>query len=218
MKIQAIIFDMDGLMFDSERFWLEKGQELIKKFGYVSDISVVKKALGTNKEKTKEIFLEAYSKDFPFDDFYDEYVAYILEIVKKEGTPIKKGLISLIKYLKENNYKMAIASSSKYDKIYSYVDNANIDRNIFDVIMSGQNVKRSKPDPEIFLKTIQELNVKPENTLILEDSNNGIKAAYNSGAIPILIPDLDIITEENEKLVYKKLNNLSEVIQLLENH
>lgn len=135
-------------------------------------------------------------------------------IIKTKGLKIKKGLLELINYLKENNYLIAIASSSKKERINWYLEIININKNIFNVITCGDDIINGKPAPDIFLKTCEKLNVKPSRTIVLEDSNNGIKAAKKAGCISVLIPDLDVI-KETTTFDYK-LDSLLDVIDLLE--
>ena len=218
MEIKAVIFDMDGLMFDTESLWFSDEILTYIKEKYHITADMMKKAIGVNSKTTEKILKEELGYDFSYESFYRDCYQIIDNIIKKEGLGIKKGLIELLSFLKENGYKIAIASSSKVERIHSCLEKTNINPNTFDVIMSGEHVINGKPNPEIFIKTAQKLNVKADNTLILEDSNNGIKSAFDSGSIPILIPDIDIIRDETEKMAYKKLNNLLEVIDLLKNH
>ena len=102
------------------------------------------------------------------------------------------------------------------NRIKRNLEITNIDENIFDVIVSGENFTKGKPDPEIYLKTIELLNIDPKEIIAIEDSNSGIKAAHQAGCIPILIPDVDKINEETEKLAKYKFDSLLGVIDLLQ--
>ena len=127
---------------------------------------------------------------------------------------IKKGLKELISFLKSKNIKIAIASSSSFEKIHTRFGEANLDIKVFDYIIGGDMVTIPKPDPQIYLKSCEILNVKPENAIALEDSDSGIKAAASAGMKAILIPDIKEPSEETVRLAYKKLDNLLEVIDL----
>ena len=212
--IKAVIFDMDGLMFDTERIWEETFIVIGKKFGYDLTKEFHLKTIGTDYETIKSIFEKEFGLDFPFDTFFVHARDYMDDIIKTKGLVIKKGLLELLTYLKENNYLIAIASSSKRKRIEWYLDVAHIDRGIFNVITSGDEVKNGKPNPDIFIKTCQKLNVKEDETIVLEDSNNGINAAKKAGCVSILIPDLDVIRKE--AMFDYKLASLLDVIDLLE--
>ncbi len=116
--------------------------------------------------------------------------------------------------MKSKNIKIAIASSSSFEKIHTRFGEANLDIKVFDYIIGGDMVTIPKPDPQIYLKSCEILNVKPENAIALEDSDSGIKAAASAGMKAILIPDIKEPSEETVRLAYKKLDNLLEVIDL----
>ena len=125
------------------------------------------------------------------------------------------SLKELIKFLKEKNIKIAIASSSSFEKIHTRFKQANLDINEFDYVIGGDMVTSPKPDPQIYLKSCEVLNVKPENAIALEDSDSGIKSAVSAGMKAILIPDIKSPSEETLEIAYKKFDNLLEVIELL---
>lgn len=215
--MKTLIFDMDGLMFDTESLWIKFSQESAKTFNIILPEKLIYGVIGTTQIMTKNAFLEEYGNNFDFDDFLKTYRQLSFEYIEKEGTPIKRGLLELISYLKKEKYKIAIASSSKREILEFYLKNANIDKNIFDIIVSGDMVKNSKPEPDIFLKACELLNEKPNNCYVLEDSNNGIIAAHLSRCVPILIPDKDVIKKENLQKAKYKFNDLLEVKEFLEN-
>ena len=212
--IKAVIFDMDGLMFDTEKLWEETFVVVGKKMNYNITKEFHLKTISSNYKAIEKMFAEEFGKDFPFDVFYKEARLYMDGKIKKEGLKIKEGLFELLNYLKEKNYLIAIASSSKKERIEWYLKIANINKNLFTTITSADEIKRGKPYPDIFIKTCQKLNVKEEEAIVLEDSNNGIKAAKKSGCVTILIPDLDTIKEG--AIFDYKLKSLKEVINLLE--
>ena len=214
--IKAVIFDMDGLMFDTEKLWENAFSIIGKKMGYEISPEFHMKTIGTTEKKIALIFEKQFGLDFPFDKFLFDCRKYMDGIIASGGLVIKKGLLELLDYLKANNYLIAIASSSKLPRIKWYLKCANIDENVFDVIVSGDDITNGKPNPDIFLKACALLNVKPEEAMVLEDSNNGIKAAANASCIPVLIPDLDVIKEDVFEMVKYKFSSLLDVIKFLE--
>lgn len=214
--IKAVIFDMDGLMFDTEKLWEDAFLVVGKKLGYHLSSDFHRTTIGTNYNSILKTFKKKFGDDFPFDTFYKECRNYMDSKIENEGIIMKKGLLDLLTYLKNNNYLIAIASSSKKQRIKWYLERAKIDENIFDTIVSGDEVPNGKPNPDIFLIASQNLNVNPTNAIVLEDSNNGIKAAYAAGCISILIPDLDIIKEDVLQKANYKFESLLDVIKFLE--
>ena len=171
--IKAVIFDMDGLMFDTESIWLKACSITAKEMGYDVSLDVALSCIGTNYETTKKIFELQY--DFDFEDFYIKYRKRMNNLIDNEGIEVKEGLFELLSYLKKSGYKLAIASSSKKNTIYKYLKITGIDKDLFSHIVSGEDFEVSKPNPDIFLKTCFLLNMEPKEVMVLEDSNNGIK-------------------------------------------
>lgn len=214
--IKAVVFDMDGLMFDTEKLFLQCGIESAKKIGYKITEKLIMKCIGTNYKNIKKTFLEELGTDFPFELFYSEYRKLKDKIIAEQGIDIKIGLKELIEYLLKNNYLLAIASSSNMNIIKFYLKMANIDENIFNIIISGSDFEKGKPAPDIYLKTCELLRVNPKETLVLEDSNHGIKAAYLAKCQTALIPDIVTLTEETLNISNHIFLTLLDVIKYLE--
>lgn len=212
--MKHIIFDMDGLMFDTENMWLESFIEAGNMFNYKLNAQLHDKIIGTNKESQIRILKNELGQDFPYEDF-DSVYRKIMNKKLEEGANPKKGLNELLDYLINNDYIIAIASSSNRDTILNNLHFNNIDPNIFTTIVDGTMIDKGKPSPDIFLKTCKLLNIEPNDAIVLEDSNNGIKAAYDAGCIPVLIPDINIITNETKNITKYILDDLSEVIKIL---
>ncbi len=213
--IKAVIFDMDGLMFDTERLSKELYRELAEKRGYDFEEDFFDEMVGLDLEDTKKTFKEDYGQDFPYLEMREQKNELLKKYVKENGVPVKEGLLETIDYLKRNQYLIAVASSSFREKIEFFLDSISI-KEKFDYIIGGDEVEKSKPDPEIFLKGVNGLGVQKEEALILEDSAHGVLAANKAGIKVILIPDLVEHPPEIEKLVYKKLNSLTELRDVLE--
>ena len=133
-----------------------------------------------------------------------------------ENHPIetKKGLIELLEFLKNHDYKMAVASSSNLEVIKKYLKKVGV-FDYFDVIIGGDIVTKGKPDPEIYSKCMEQLNLSKEECIGVEDTANGVLSIHRAGMKPIMIPDLEKPSEEIENLVYAKLESLGDVIPLL---
>lgn len=213
--IKAVIFDMDGLMFDTENLSKELWQEIAKEKGYDFEDDFFDEMVGLDIEDTSKAFKKKYGQDFPYFKLRKEKNKLLKKHVKEHGVPLKEGLLEIIDYLKENKYLIAVASSSHRERIELYLESVGI-KEKFDYMIGGDEVEKSKPNPEIFLKGIQNLGVSRDEALILEDSAHGVRAANKAGIKVILIPDLGEYPAEIEKLVYKKLNTLLELNNELE--
>ena len=184
---QAVIFDMDGLIFDTERVFMEQLAVAMKEHGYVLTREIYTETLGLGGKK----LVEEYSRKA------QERMAMISETI---GLSVKPQIRELLQELKAGNIKCGVASSTKTELVEKYLKQAELD-GFFDVVIGGDKVKVSKPEPDIFIYACERLNVSPMKALVLEDSENGIRAARAAGIPVICIPDLKEPSREVEKLV-----------------
>lgn len=213
-KPELVIFDMDGLMFDTERLAGECHNKAAKEFGYSLPMDLRLSLIGGNSQRNAKLIREVMGEDYPKEKIGALSMKYRFEYLEKNGLTIKDGLIELLEYLKEENIKIAVASSSNRDIIDYYLKLTHLE-NQFDYIMSGDHVVHSKPEPEIFLQVCEYFQIAPENTLVLEDSKNGILAAHN-GHIPVIcVPDMIFHDKEIFALTYATVSNLHKVKTLL---
>lgn len=210
----AVIFDMDGILFDSEKATMKCWSALAEQYGIEHMEEVFFTCIGTTKARTKEIMLETYGASFLFDEFARE--ASLMYHRKYDGgrLPMKKGVIELLTYLKAAGKKIALASSTRRQTVMSQLKDAGI-LDYFDAVICGDMVERSKPEPDIFLKACEEIRVVPEKTYVIEDSYHGIQAAFAGGMHPIMVPDLLPKNEAMEKMAEVILNDLLEVKEYL---
>lgn len=214
MNYEAVVFDMDGVIFDSERAVMNCWLELAQKY----DIKDIEKpyfaCVGTTMTRTREIMLETYGEDFPYDEYARESSLMYHEKYDGGKLPMKPGVMELLSYLKGKGKKIALASSTRRETVTNQLRWAEI-IDYFDVIICGDMVARSKPAPDIFLKACQELGVSPENTYAIEDSYNGIRAAHAGQLRPIMVPDLLEANDEMRGMAECVCDNLNEVIDYL---
>lgn len=212
---RVIIFDMDGILFDTERLYLKCWKEL--EIASLENIEeVLKLCIGSNEQKTREILKSHYGEAFDVKTYHNKAKEIFRGYIKAQGMPMKEGVYELLAFLKEEGYKMGLASSTRTEIVKSELESAHI-AHYFDVIVGGEQVKESKSNPEIFLFTCEKLHEKPEEVMVIEDSLNGIRAAHAAGMKPIMVPDLVMPTEEIEALLYKKFESLLEVRDFLAN-
>lgn len=213
-NIEAVVFDMDGLMFETEKLWLDSVIKTNEIYKYKVPTSLIIECMGKRKDAIDATLKEAMGEGFDPNEFRTLNKKFMEQDVLENGLQMKKGLKELISFLKSKNIKIAIASSSSFEKIHTRFKQANLDIEVFDYIIGGDMVTIPKPDPQIYLKSCEVLNVKPENAIALEDSDSGIKAAASAGMKAILIPDIKEPSSETIHLAYQKLDNLLQVIDL----
>lgn len=215
-KIKAILFDMDGVIFDTEREYLKEWNEIFEKYGYEMKKEIYVSVMGRGRKKVKEIFKENFGNDLPIEEMYIEKDKMLKEAVENNKVPLKQGAIELLEFLKKNGYKTALATSAKKDRVKRQVTHAKIN-NLFDAIVCADDIVNSKPDPEIFLKAAEKVNIKPENCIVIEDSEAGIRAAFNAGMIAFHVKDLKEADESIMKYCNKNFENLIEIKKYIEN-
>ncbi len=215
MDFDAVVFDMDGVIFDSERATMECWIELADKYG-VSDIRETYLACtGTNNARTKEIVLEAFGRDFPYDEYAGE--ASLLYHSRYDGgrLPMKSGVFEILDHLKQKGKKIALASSTRRETVVNQLRDAGI-LEYFHEVVTGDMVTKSKPEPDIFLLACEKIGVAPERAFAIEDSYNGIRAAFRGGLRPIMVPDLLPADAEMRETAEAVLENLEAVIWYLD--
>ena len=212
--IKAIIFDMDGLMIDSERVTFECYQERLKDMNLTMDEEFYKTLLGKPIKGIYQRFYDVYGNDFPIENVIQDVHQLMAERFETEGVPVKKGLVELLHYLKDNNYKTIVATSSNRDCVDKILAQAKITE-FFDDSICGDEVTKGKPNPEVFLKSCQKLGVNVDEAIVLEDSEAGIQASYDANIKVICIPDMKYPEKQYEEKTFKILKDLTEVTAYL---
>lgn len=214
--MQGVIFDMDGLMFDTERVsdfaWREAG----KKLGYDITYKFMAGIHGLQPADYIPLMQKEFGEKFDFEAVRKIQREITADYYSKNGIPVKFGLVSLLKYLKANGYKLAVASSSSAEVVLRNLSAACV-RGYFDAVITGDMIAHGKPEPDIFLKACESLSLKPSDCLVLEDSPHGILAAERAGMRSIMIPDVVVPGENEKKLAAFILPTLDKVINVLEN-
>lgn len=214
-KIKAVIFDMDGVIYDTEKVYLEGWSKVFKDYGYDLKKEHYLSVMGTGRKNVKKVFLEHYGDKLPIEEMYKKKDAELFRIVENEGVPLKEGALEFLDYLKENGYKIALGTSAKRERLEKQLKDEVKKR--FDVILCGDDVIKSKPNPEIFLKAAEKLGIVPEECVVIEDSTSGIKASYNAGMIGLHVEDLKPADDEIKIYAYKCFKNLVEINNYFKN-
>lgn len=208
--IKAVLFDMDGLMFDTERVYGKAWQNAARLQGCEISDEAILKIKGANRTLVYEILREDAGKDFDIDEGRVVREEYIANHIKKNGLTKKKGLDNLLKFLKSNNIKACLATSTKSETALRYLKMAEV-YEYFDDFTCGDEIENGKPAPDIFLKAASKLGVDIAESLVLEDSINGINGGLAAGARVIMVPDTIEPTDEIRKRVDAVKKDLDEV-------
>lgn len=214
-RIKAVLFDMDGLMFDTEALNMKGWQAAGKKHGWNITEEAIREHIGSNLESTRRLMRERFGEKFDFDAVRKDRIDYAFAHIEKHGTPLRKGLRELLAFLKERRLKTAIASSSETRFVRFYLEHAALDYT-FDALICGDMVRAGKPEPDIFLLAARTLETAPGNCLVLEDSRNGILAAHRAHIRAVMIPDLVPPTPETDALCFRRVESLLDVIPLID--
>lgn len=211
---KAVVFDMDGVIFDSERAVMQCWKEVASRHNIPDIEKAILACTGTTMVRTREIMLNLYGADFPYDEYARESSAIFHSRYDGGRLPMKPGVKELLTFLKEHDKKIALASSTRQQVVTDELRDAGVIE-YFDRIICGDMVSRSKPAPDIFLKACEELNISPSDSYAIEDSYNGIRAAHAGGLHPIMVPDLLPADEEMQSLAEIVLPSLTSIMEYL---
>lgn len=212
-KIELIVFDMDGLLIDSERgMWLVNEKRSIEELNYTFDYDLITSLMGSSMSEYKRKIVNHYGKDFPIDTYYNMVFKYNEVMINNNNLSLMKGAKELLTFLKENNINMKIATSTPKEIAIRMLNGLNI-YDFFDEVISGEDIENGKPAPDIYNTAIG--NINKDNVLIFEDGHNGARAAIASNTRLILVPDIAYLTEEDKSEAFKVINSLDEAINII---
>ena len=213
--IRLCVFDMDGLLLDSERqMYVAAGLKASKEVGRPIDEGFFPLQMGGSWANYENHLLETYGQDYPIEEFWKIYDAFVDDMINNGSIPLRPGVLKMLDYCKKNDIRMAIATSTQHEDCLKCLKNAGI-YDYFDEIVTVDMVKQTKPDPEIFLKAISLFDVKKEEVLVFEDGHNGALAARNGGCRLVLVEDLALLTEEDKEYADLVTDNICNAIDLI---
>lgn len=214
MKIKGVIFDMDGVILDSEklyvRFWCEAGRF----YGFPMEekhaLSIRSMAQPLASEKLRGIF----GSSFDYDAVRSKRVELMDKYVEENGIELKDGAEDLLVYLRENGYRIALATATPPERAEKYLRAHDL-YEYFDVTVSASMVSLGKPAPDIYLRAAEMLGLSAQSCLALEDSPNGIRSASSAGCVTVMVPDLDKPDDDILPLLHSVANGLCDVKRIL---
>lgn len=208
---ELIIFDMDGLLLDTERISIEAWIRACKECGYDLDKNLAIQRIGTSRKTRDNFYLKHMGEGFPKEEVDRLRDKYFNEKIYKDGNLLKDGVLEILDYLEFLGLKKAVGTSTFRDRAGELLRFTNIYER-FDLVLCGDDIINPKPHPEIYEKICNRLDIEKDRTIVLEDSDIGAAAAYNAGIRYILVPDLKPPTEISLENAYGVIRNLKDLV------
>lgn len=214
MNYKAVIFDMDGTIFDTEPISCLSWHQAEKDLGFETPHEFILTCMGLPSEEIGKKLIALHGDSFDYELFREKKIAYADIYLKEHGVPLKPGLEELLKAIKKAGMKCAVATSTSRNRAMYHIDESGFTP-YFSVIICGDQIENGKPNPDIYLKAAELLGVKPEDCIAVEDSRNGIFAAHNANMFSVLIPDMVPPDAEMLNAADVVLDSLTDVIEYL---
>lgn len=214
MEIKGAIFDMDGTLLDTEKLYTKFWAQAAVDCGYdmKPEDALSLRSLGKNDTIAK--FKSFFGDLFKYDPVYNRRVELMEKFIEENGVELKKGAAEILTYLKENGYKIALATSSPYERAVKQLSSVGI-LGFFDGFACGPMVKKGKPAPDIYLLAAKKIGLQPHQCIAVEDSPTGIMSAKNAGCKPVLVPDLDEPDPQIRELLFACCESLDKIRDIL---
>ena len=214
IPVKAVIFDMDGVLIDSEPYWRLAMIKGFKEVGLNFTEEDCRQTTGMRLKEVIEFWFQRHSiTQFSIADTNSLILDYLTEFIEKEGKEML-GVSDLLNYLKANNYKIGLATSSDERFMNTVVAKLNLG-SYFDTIVSAQKLQFAKPHPDVFLKCAGALGILPQQCLVIEDSVNGVIAGKAASMRVVAIPEKEFREKNGFKIADQLIENLGEVKEIL---
>lgn len=213
-KILAVLFDLDGTLTDTEKYYQIAWPKALRHFGYEVKDGLALEFRSLGRPFAPARFKEIYGEDFDYDKVRGYRKELIEEIIRENGIPLKSGAKEILTYLRQNGILTALVTANDYERASRYLKKIDL-FDYFDKIICANMVEQGKPAPDIYAFACRELGLSPDETFAVEDSPNGVTSAYLAGCNVIMVPDLTEPDEELSKKLYKRVDNLIQIKDLI---
>ena len=213
--IRGVLFDMDGLVLDTEKLYTRFWMEACAWYGFSMTRQQALRMRAANSQLSRANLLEFFGPGAGYTAIRAKRIELMDAFIEEHGVETKPGIGELLDYLQQRGIRTAITSSSPRDRIRAHLQQVGIYHR-FDEIVSGYEVPRGKPEPDIYLRGAEVLGLAPGECLALEDAPTGITAAFRAGCVPVMIPDQDEPAPETEAMLFARGDSLRDVIDLVE--
>ena len=213
--IKAVIFDMDGTLFDTESVYANAWRAAGRELNFAPIEEAIAACTGRNAKDTRRFFEDHYADLVSYDEFMAVRTKYYDAKIAEIGVPLKPGVVELLEYLKANGIGIALATATRMVRTLENMERTGLGH-YFDVLVTGDMVEHGKPHPETFLTAAAKLGVDPSECMGVEDSFNGVRAIRAAGMVTVMVPDVTAPTPEIEALLDAKCETLHELIPMIE--
>ncbi len=215
MRIEGMVFDMDGTLLDTERQYIEGYVELAKEWGLELPKELPYECMGLPREKVRQKYVECYGDDFEFDKFKSEMMERLHKLWERDGIPVKPGVPELLDYCCKMEIPCAVATSTSRESAVPMLKKAGLLER-FASIVCGDEIKNGKPNPDIFLEGARRIGVPPEKCGGAEDSRSGICAVHSAGMTAFFMVDMLEPDKEIENTADYICSDMFKVIDIIE--
>ncbi len=211
----AVIFDLDGTLTDTEKYYQIAWPEAIRHFGFEPPEGFALELRSLGRPFAPKFFAETFGDSFDYYKVREYRKGLVSKLMEEQGIQLKPGALELLRWLKASGITVAMATANDTQRTRNYLDKIGIEE-YFDRIICADMVKLGKPAPDIYAHAVKELGLPADRVFAVEDSPNGIKSAYGAGCKVIMVPDLTEPDEELKKLLYARVDSLIDIKQLIE--
>lgn len=213
--IKAVIFDMDGTLFDTESVYADAWRRAGRELNFAPIEQAITACTGRNAKDTRQYFEDNFANLISYDEFMVARNRYYEATIEERGVPLKPGVVELLNYLKANGIGVALATATRIERTLYNLERTGL-RPYFDVLVTGDMVENGKPHPETFLTAAERLGVLPCECIGVEDSFNGVRAIRAAGMFTVMVPDTVAPTPEIEALLDAKCQTLHDIRPIIE--
>lgn len=213
--ISTVIFDMDGTLIDTEKYYHVCWMEALEHFGYsvTHEQAYALRSLG--RPFVQEYFRELYGPDFDYEKVHAYRKKRTEQVFAEQGIELKPGALELLSYLREKGIPAAVATATDLERTCRYLKELGI-YDFFAEVISARMVEYGKPAPDVYLYTCRQLGIEPEKCIAVEDSPNGVMSAYRAGCKVVMVPDQTQPDETIRRMLYRRAESLFDLKSILE--